>query len=312
MKRMKMESPGAQHHHHHQQLHLSNIPTTTTSSSSMLPKMSVPELLKSSCSPTMLPHHQQHQHHHSAYSNPLAHLMSLSAPGNAAAAAAAAAALSPLASLAAAAAATTSPQTPTSVALRGTLHPHHEKHLSSSYTPSPLAAAAADGSGGHHHRRRITHHDRGNPNLDPEEDLAKNREFYRVQDVRPPYTYAALIRAVSFAKLHFLQNHWLWPPPSHLVFRNLAKNPSKTSLNCQFINYYRWETNKTSQVIAELLRICTTYCGAKYRFQLYEYIYSRALYVYFIRRRIKTEEKAKVIDAVCLTELIQSHVALHF
>ena len=42
---------------------------------------------------------------------------------------------------------------------------------------------------------QVTHHDRGNPNLDPEEDLAKNREFYRVQDVRPPYTYAALIRA---------------------------------------------------------------------------------------------------------------------
>ena len=43
----------------------------------------------------------------------------------------------------------------------------------------------------------MTHHDRGNPNLDPEEDLAKNREFYRLQDVRPPYTYAALIRQVS-------------------------------------------------------------------------------------------------------------------
>ena len=66
------------------------------------------------------------------------------------------------------------------------------------YTPSPLAAGDGNNSGGgHHHRRRITHHDRGNPNLDPEEDLAKNREFYRVQDVRPPYTYAALIRAVS-------------------------------------------------------------------------------------------------------------------
>ena len=47
------------------------------------------------------------------------------------------------------------------------------------------------------HRRRVTHHDRGNPNLDPEEDLSKNREFYRVQDVRPPYTYAALIRQVG-------------------------------------------------------------------------------------------------------------------
>ena len=47
------------------------------------------------------------------------------------------------------------------------------------------------------HRRRVTHHDRGNPNLDPGEDLDKNREFYRIQDVRPPYTYAALIRQVS-------------------------------------------------------------------------------------------------------------------
>ena len=47
------------------------------------------------------------------------------------------------------------------------------------------------------HRRRVTHHDRGNPNLDPEEDLSKNREFYRAQDVRPPYTYAALIRQVG-------------------------------------------------------------------------------------------------------------------
>ena len=59
--------------------------------------------------------------------------------------------------------------------------------------------SALGGSGafsGDSHRRRVTHHDRGNPNLDPEEDLAKNREFYRVQDVRPPYTYAALIRQV--------------------------------------------------------------------------------------------------------------------
>jgi len=36
--------------------------------------------------------------------------------------------------------------------------------------------------------------DRGNPNLDPEMDIQQNREFYMHNDVRPPYTYAALIR----------------------------------------------------------------------------------------------------------------------
>ena len=39
--------------------------------------------------------------------------------------------------------------------------------------------------------------DRGNPNLDPEMDIQQNREFYMHNDVRPPYTYAALIRYVS-------------------------------------------------------------------------------------------------------------------
>ncbi len=39
--------------------------------------------------------------------------------------------------------------------------------------------------------------DRGNPNLDPEMDIKLNREFYAQNDVRPPYTYAALIRYVS-------------------------------------------------------------------------------------------------------------------
>ena len=39
--------------------------------------------------------------------------------------------------------------------------------------------------------------DRGNPNLDPAMDIKMNREFYMHNDVRPPYTYAALIRYVS-------------------------------------------------------------------------------------------------------------------
>ena len=40
--------------------------------------------------------------------------------------------------------------------------------------------------------------DRGNANLDPahELDVPANREFYKHNDVRPPYTYAALIRYV--------------------------------------------------------------------------------------------------------------------
>ena len=42
--------------------------------------------------------------------------------------------------------------------------------------------------------------DRGNPNLDPEMDIQQNREFYMHNDVRPPYTYAALIRYVSTLK----------------------------------------------------------------------------------------------------------------
>ena len=32
--------------------------------------------------------------------------------------------------------------------------------------------------------------------LDPENEITRNREFYRAHDVRPPFTYAALIRQV--------------------------------------------------------------------------------------------------------------------
>ena len=80
-----------------------------------------------------------------------------------------------------------SPPSSLSTPLRGTLHD----------VKTPSFSPVVGGPGGDSHRRRVTHHDRGNPNLDPEEDLAKNREFYRLQDVRPPYTYAALIRTVS-------------------------------------------------------------------------------------------------------------------
>ncbi len=112
------------------------------------------------------------------YANPLTHLMNLTPSSPA---------LAPLAAL------STPPSMPPS-------HLSHHNSLRSSLgsekSPfSPHSLSASGGGGGDSHRRRMTHHDRGNPNLDPEEDLAKNREFYRTQDVRPPYTYAALIRA---------------------------------------------------------------------------------------------------------------------
>ena len=37
----------------------------------------------------------------------------------------------------------------------------------------------------------------GRANLDPENEISRNRDFYRSQDVRPPFTYAALIRQVN-------------------------------------------------------------------------------------------------------------------
>ena len=129
-----------------------------------LPKMTVPELLKNSSSLGSLPQ----------YSNPLAHLMSL-APASQSL-------VSPLAALTSSS--TPQPTSPTSTSLRSSLG--HDTKSSYGQTIIPDT-----------HRRRVTHHDRGNPNLDPGEDLDKNREFYRIQDVRPPYTYAALIRQVS-------------------------------------------------------------------------------------------------------------------
>ena len=139
-------------------------PESPPMSHNVLPKMTVPQLLKNSSPSIQLPH----------YSNPLAHLMSLT-PNSPS--------MSPLAALNSSASIHSSMNTPTSANIRSTLHAKNE------YSPTILPDS---------HRRRVTHHDRGNPNLDPEEDLAKNRDFYRVQDVRPPYTYAALIRNVSF------------------------------------------------------------------------------------------------------------------
>merc|ERR1719270_761633 len=99
---------------------------------------------------------------------------------------------------------------PTSTNIRSTLHDK------SSYNQTIIPDS---------HRRRVTHHDRGNPNLDPEEDLSKNREFYRVQDVRPPYTYAALIRqAILEAPYQQLTLHdiYTWFTTTFCYFRRNA------------------------------------------------------------------------------------------
>ena len=46
----------------------------------------------------------------------------------------------------------------------------------------------------------------GGSQLDPEDEISRNKEFYRTQDVRPPFTYAALIRQVNllFYEFQFL------------------------------------------------------------------------------------------------------------
>merc|ERR1719282_1914205 len=109
------------------------------------------------------------------------------------------------------------PHSPTSTPLRGTLH---EKT-----TFTPLGGSGGSSYPADSHRRRVTHHDRGNPNLDPEEDLSKNREFYRVQDVRPPYTYAALIRtAILEAPYQQLTLHdiYTWFTTTFCYFRRNA------------------------------------------------------------------------------------------
>ncbi|XP_040579308.1 uncharacterized protein [Lepeophtheirus salmonis] len=67
--------------------------------------------------------------------------------------------------------------------------------------------------------------DRGNPNLDPAMDIQQNREFYKHNDVRPPYTYAALIRyAVQEAPDQQLTLHEIynWFTTTFAYFRRNA------------------------------------------------------------------------------------------
>jgi hypothetical protein len=70
-------------------------------------------------------------------------------------------------------------------------------HLEKTIAPAPLMGSPAGLSLPPGYDERRGRGDRGNPNLDPEMDLKVNKEFYMHNDVRPPYTYAALIRYVS-------------------------------------------------------------------------------------------------------------------
>ena len=49
----------------------------------------------------------------------------------------------------------------------------------------------------------------GSSNLDIENEIARNRDFYRANDVRPPFTYAALIRQVRPSKYSCLKHGYL-------------------------------------------------------------------------------------------------------
>ncbi len=89
-------------------------------------------------------------------------------------------------------AAPTSPSPANSIGGVGPIRPKPASSLlDTPRTPVPLPLP-------HGFDERRGRGDRGNPNLDPAMDIKLNRVFYAENDVRPPYTYAALIRYVSF------------------------------------------------------------------------------------------------------------------
>ena len=47
--------------------------------------------------------------------------------------------------------------------------------------------------------------------LDVESEMNQNRDFYRIQDVRPPFTYAALIRQAQYYQnlRHYQSSHYI-------------------------------------------------------------------------------------------------------
>lgn len=65
--------------------------------------------------------------------------------------------------------------------LQITHSPYHQNHLEEYCSRGPRNQDGRSGSGS---------------NLDIENEISRNREFYRTNDVRPPFTYAALIRQV--------------------------------------------------------------------------------------------------------------------
>lgn len=55
--------------------------------------------------------------------------------------------------------------------------------------------------------------------LDIAQEIHRNREFYRTNDVRPPFTYASLIRQVSVLSSNYEHKYTLITLP---VFQNFT------------------------------------------------------------------------------------------
>ena len=53
--------------------------------------------------------------------------------------------------------------------------------------------------------------------MDPEDEIGRNKEFYRTQDVRPPFTYAALIRQVNISITQFSIGNFILNPKQLII-----------------------------------------------------------------------------------------------
>jgi hypothetical protein len=65
--------------------------------------------------------------------------------------------------------------------------------------------------------------------LDPENEITRNRDFYRAHDVRPPFTYAALIRQVKIY-YNVFQYFYLFKTLNIVYSCHDLMNPSLTTV----------------------------------------------------------------------------------
>ena len=64
---------------------------------------------------------------------------------------------------------------------------------------SSRSSSVGPGQTGNGNSGRISGLERAT-SADSDNEISKNRDFYRTHDVRPPFTYAALIRQVNVCK----------------------------------------------------------------------------------------------------------------